>query len=103
MTPPGLLDCMKTVIARDVRIALRRRTDVMTSLIFFVIVVSLFPLGIGADPVLLRTLGATRRQLMQIQLVEYAILGVLAAVVDEFITVDTDAVCAAIKDIFVDP
>jgi len=57
MTPPGLLDCMKTVIARDVRIALRRRADVMTSLIFFVIVVSLFPLGIGADPVLLRTLG----------------------------------------------
>ena len=57
MNRPGLLDCMKTVIARDVRIALRRRADVMTSLIFFVIVVSLFPLGIGADPVLLRTLG----------------------------------------------
>ena len=26
MNRPGLLDCMKTVIARDVRIALRRRT-----------------------------------------------------------------------------
>jgi putative ABC transport system permease protein len=33
------------------------------------------------ETVLLRTLGATRRQLLQIQLVEYAILGVLAAVV----------------------
>ena len=33
------------------------------------------------ETVLLRTLGATRRQLGQIQLVEYAILGVLAAVV----------------------
>jgi putative ABC transport system permease protein len=33
------------------------------------------------ETVLLRTLGATRRQLMQIQLVEYAILGLLAAVV----------------------
>lgn len=53
----GLLDAMASVIARDLRIAMRRRADVMTSLIFFVIVVSLFPLGIGADPVLLRTLG----------------------------------------------
>jgi putative ABC transport system permease protein len=33
------------------------------------------------ETVLLRTLGATRRQLVQIQLVEYAILGVLAAIV----------------------
>jgi putative ABC transport system permease protein len=33
------------------------------------------------ETVLLRTLGATRRQLVQIQVVEYAILGVLAAVV----------------------
>jgi len=57
MSNPGLIDCMLTVIARDLRIALRRRADVMTSLIFFVIVVSLFPLGIGADPALLRTLG----------------------------------------------
>lgn len=57
MNNPGLIDCMLTVIARDLRIALRRRADVMTSLIFFVIVVSLFPLGVGADPVLLRTLG----------------------------------------------
>ena len=32
------------------------------------------------ETVLLRTLGATRRQLMQIQLVEYTVLGVLAAV-----------------------
>ncbi len=31
------------------------------------------------EAVLLRTLGATRRQLMQIQLAEYAVLGVLAA------------------------
>jgi putative ABC transport system permease protein len=33
------------------------------------------------ETVLLRTLGATHRQLLQIQFVEYAILGVLAAVV----------------------
>ena len=57
MNNTGLIDAMGTVIARDLRIAMRRRADVMTSLIFFVIVVSLFPLGVGADPVLLRTLG----------------------------------------------
>ncbi len=57
MSAPGLLDSVVAVVARDLRIALRRRADVMTSLIFFVIVVSLFPLGVGADPVLLRTLG----------------------------------------------
>jgi len=32
------------------------------------------------ETVLLRTLGATRRQLRQIQFVEYAVLGILAAV-----------------------
>ena len=57
MNNTGLIDAMGTVIARDLRIAMRRRADVMTSLIFFVIVVSLFPLGVGADPLLLRTLG----------------------------------------------
>ena len=57
MSAPSLFDSVIAVIARDLKIALRRRADVMTSLIFFVIVVSLFPLGVGADPVLLRTLG----------------------------------------------
>jgi heme exporter protein B len=57
MSAPGLYECVGAVIERDLRIALRRRTDVMTSLVFFVIVVSLFPLGVGADPVLLRALG----------------------------------------------
>jgi heme exporter protein B len=57
MSAPGFFDSLRAVVERDLRIALRRRADVMTSLIFFVIVVSLFPLGIGADPALLRTLG----------------------------------------------
>ena len=57
MNAPGFFDSLRAVVERDLRIALRRRADVMTSLIFFVIVVSLFPLGIGADPALLRTLG----------------------------------------------
>lgn len=57
MSAPNLMTSLSALIERDLRIALRRRADVMTSLIFFVIVVSLFPLGVGADPVLLRTLG----------------------------------------------
>jgi heme exporter protein B len=37
-------------------LAFRRRADIVTTLFFFIIVVSLFPLGIGADRELLRTL-----------------------------------------------
>ena len=41
---------------RDVTVALRRSTDVLTPLVFFVIVVSLFPLGVGPEPNLLSTM-----------------------------------------------
>jgi heme exporter protein B len=47
----GLLGC---VVRRDLLLAMRRRADVLTTLFFFVIVVSLFPLGVGPDPKLLR-------------------------------------------------
>ncbi len=46
------------------------------------------------ETVLLRTLGATRRQLWQIQLVEYAILGVLAAIVGSVLAVAGNALVA---------
>jgi putative ABC transport system permease protein len=46
------------------------------------------------ETVLLRTLGATRRQLVQIQLVEYAILGVLAAVVGGALSIGGNALVA---------
>ncbi len=36
--------------------ALRRSTDVLTPLVFFVIVISLFPLGVGPEPNLLSTM-----------------------------------------------
>ncbi len=44
------------IMRRDLLLAMRRRADVLTVLIFFVIVASLFPLGVGADPNLLRTI-----------------------------------------------
>lgn len=43
------LTVLRGVIQRDLRLAMRRKSDVLTPLFFFVIVVSLFPLGIGAD------------------------------------------------------
>ena len=44
------------VIHRDLRLVMRRRTDIVSTLFFFVIVVSLFPLGIGPETELLRKL-----------------------------------------------
>jgi heme exporter protein B len=37
------------VVRRDLLLAMRRRTDIFTTLFFFVITVSLFPLGIGPE------------------------------------------------------
>jgi heme exporter protein B len=45
------------ILGRDVKLAMRRRTDVLTTLFFFVIVVSLFPLGVGTEQEVLRILG----------------------------------------------
>lgn len=42
------------VIRRDLMLAMRRRTDVLTTLIFFIMVVSLFPLAVGTEMELLR-------------------------------------------------
>ena len=56
MSSPGALQGMRCVFERDLRIALRRRADTLAALIFFVIVASLFPLGVGPEPALLRTM-----------------------------------------------
>ena len=45
------------LIGRDLRVGLRRRADVLTTFFFFVIVVSLFPLGVGPEPERLREIG----------------------------------------------
>lgn len=52
---PGLL---RLVVRRDMMLAMRRRADVLTTLIFFVMVVSLFPLGVGPEPEMLRRMAA---------------------------------------------
>ena len=49
-----MLDAALCVLRRDLLLAWRRKSDVAVALLFFVIVTSLFPLGVGAEPNLLR-------------------------------------------------
>jgi heme exporter protein B len=56
--PAGDWDACIGVLQRDLRIALRRRADSAAALVFFVIVVSLFPLGVGPQFELLRQMGS---------------------------------------------
>ncbi len=44
------------IVWRDLILAWRRRADVLATLFFFIIVTSLFPLGIGPEPQTLRTI-----------------------------------------------
>ena len=50
----SMLELLALVIRRDLVLAMRRRADVFTTLVFFVIVVSLFPLGVGPETDMLR-------------------------------------------------
>lgn len=50
-----MLLMFRWIVVRDLMLAWRRRADVLSTLFFFVIVVSLFPLGIGPETQLLRS------------------------------------------------
>ena len=54
---PSLWVGMACLFSRDLRLTLRRRSDTLAAVVFFVIVASLFPLGVGPEPALLRTMG----------------------------------------------
>ena len=58
MKRSSMLDLLVLVIRRDLVLAMRRRADVLTTLIFFVMVVSLFPLGVGPEMAMLRKMAA---------------------------------------------
>lgn len=45
------------MLFRDLQIAFRQRSEIMLPVIFFVVVVSLFPLAITPDPAVLRNIG----------------------------------------------
>jgi heme exporter protein B len=46
------------IVQRDLLLAMRRRSDAAMSVFFLVIVVSLFPLGVGPEPAVLKTIAA---------------------------------------------
>ncbi len=48
------MNAMWATLRRDLLVVMRRKSEVLTALFFFVIVCSLFPLGIGPEPGLLR-------------------------------------------------
>jgi heme exporter protein B len=57
MTSDSLTRAFALLLKRDLLLAVRHRAEMINPLLFFVLVTSLFPLGIGADPILLRAVG----------------------------------------------
>ena len=49
----GTFSVLFKLLVRDIKVALRRQSDVMAVFFFFIIAASLFPLGSGSDPKLL--------------------------------------------------
>ena len=58
MSRPGLWEAVRGVVRRDLMLAMRRPSDVAMSVFFLVIVASLFPLGVGPEPAVLKTIAA---------------------------------------------
>ncbi len=56
MRAPSTFSMFRWIVKRDLMLAWRRRADVLSTLFFFVIVASLFPLGIGPETHLLRSI-----------------------------------------------
>jgi heme exporter protein B len=56
VTSRSTLSMFRWVVWRDLMLAWRRRADVLTTVFFFVIVVSLFPLSVSPDPRLLTSI-----------------------------------------------
>jgi putative ABC transport system permease protein len=93
----ALVGAFPNITAIDLALILQALDSIFSKVAFIIQFMALFTVLTGVivlvgavlngryqrirETVLLRTLGATRRQLVQIQVVEYAILGVLAAVV----------------------
>jgi len=57
MSSDSLLRAFSLLLKRDLTLAIRHRAEMINPLLFFVLVTSLFPLGIGADPKLLQAVG----------------------------------------------
>ncbi|HKO67190.1 MAG TPA: heme exporter protein CcmB [Burkholderiaceae bacterium] len=53
-----MLSVFLQVVRRDLLLAMRQKSDVLNTLFFFVVVVTMVPLGIGPEPALLRDIAA---------------------------------------------
>lgn len=53
----SLVDAFVTLLKRDVILAVRRRAEIANPLLFFVLIATLFPLAIGDNQSVLRTVG----------------------------------------------
>ena len=52
-----MIRAFSLVLQRELRLAVRRWSDLLMPLVFFVIVCTLFPLAVGQDPEVLRSIG----------------------------------------------
>jgi heme exporter protein B len=57
MTTRSTSRAFALLLRRDLTLAYRQRSEMINPLLFFVLVTALFPLGIGANPELLRSVG----------------------------------------------
>ena len=109
-TQRALVAAFPNISAIDLALILQALDSIFSKVAFVIQFMALFTVFTGVivlvgavlngryqrirETVLLRTLGATRRQLVQIQLVEYSILGVLAAVVGGGLSIAGNALLA---------
>jgi heme exporter protein B len=52
----SLINAYSAIVRRDLVLAMRRRSEVANPVLFFILVITLFPLGIGAQPNLLQAI-----------------------------------------------
>lgn len=57
MSALSLTGAFRLLLWRDLLLAYRRRAELINPLLFFVLISTLFPLGIGSDPVLISRVG----------------------------------------------
>ena len=57
MNRSSMWETVSGIVKRDLLLAMRRRSDAAMSVFFLVIVASLFPLGVGPEPSVLRIIG----------------------------------------------
>jgi heme exporter protein B len=57
MSTDSLTRAFTLLLKRDLTLAMRHRAEMVNPLLFFILVTSLFPLGVGANPNLLQAIG----------------------------------------------